>query len=627
MLANERLPRTPEADFRRSFLPDRTPVGTPQRFVAHPQYQGTAGRGEWAFRWSRPSTGCESRWRARPARPPSLPPLGRRVRCPFDASVEVAWHEVLYQPVRCLYVLPPSGGRTLSLTLPDGPAADALLLEAGITWEHAWFPDRAPWSSGWRAPPVCSTSAFPPGTGVRGRRDSGRGNWTVDPARLTTANPTTVSCACAPGSGRPMSRAPAPWTVASPSDWAWSPSWCSGHRAPGGVRARRGVYFAAAEQFSRWWALLFQRPAAALSDAVITQAFDFNHEHPMLAKSLFGWSHTLTTRYWAGSVPRRGSASAFALALIPALLHLWGSVLWGRRAGLFAALSFFVVPRHFFHAHLSCFDMPVAAMWLLVVYLFWRAEEDLRLAPWTGVAFGLALATKHNAFFLPLVLTPLRSARGLAQREHGGRRLLVRMGQAALAFLAYLGLVLMVKGRPGLVQSWQLLSPQTFGVVALVVSLSALALRLRRRDPAALVRVAPLVAMGLIGPVVFFVHLAVPLVPPGGAPRLVLRLPRRVHALPGPTSDRCCAPVAYVFVVTAMTLPVSLLLPMGVGLLRTGVRNLGDLVPALGRRFGQGGETEWLLGVNALFSILLISHPEVPHFGGVKHWLPRCVPL
>ena len=81
-------------------------------------------------------------------------------------------------------------------------------------------------------------------------------------------------------------------------------------------------------------------------------------------------------------------------------------------------------------------------------------------------------------------------------------------------------------------------------------------------------------------------------------------------------------PLPYVFVVTALTLPVSLLLPMGVGLARTGLRNLGDLVPALGRRFGRGGNTEWLLGVNALFSILLISLPGVPHFGGVKHWLP-----
>jgi hypothetical protein len=67
---------------------------------------------------------------------------GSRVQCPFDASVEIAWHEVLYQPVRCLFVLPPTGGRTLSLRLPEAPAADALSLEAGITWEHAWLAGR-----------------------------------------------------------------------------------------------------------------------------------------------------------------------------------------------------------------------------------------------------------------------------------------------------------------------------------------------------------------------------------------------------------------------------------------------------------------------------------------------------
>jgi hypothetical protein len=31
---------------------------------------------------------------------------------------------------------------------------------------------------------------------------------------------------------------------------------------------------------------------------------------------------------------------------------------------------------------------------------------------------------------------------------------------------------------------------------------------------------------------------------------------------------------------------------------------------------------ELLVGANALASILVISHPQVPHFGGVKHWLP-----
>ena len=397
---------------------------------------------------------------------------------------------------------------------------------------------------------------------------------------------------------------------------------------PVGFVRDESVYFAAAEQFSRWWTLLLHRPAAALSDAAITRAFDFNHEHPMLMKSLFGWSHSLFHQALGWVRPAAGfRLPAFAVAaLIPALLHLWGSALWGRRAGLFAALSFFVVPRHFFHAHLGCFDMPVAAMWLLVVYLFWRAEEDLRFAPWTGLAFGLALATKHNAFFLPLVLTPFGVLAAWRAASDEGRRTLVRMGQAAVAFLAYLALLLVVKGSTGLVQSWQPLSPQTFGVVALVATLAALAVQLRRRDAAAFVRIAPLVAMGLIGPVIFFGHWPYLWYHP--VDRLAWYFEfhaTHVHYAWTYFNEVLRAPpfpLPYVFVVTAMTLPVSLLLPMGVGLLRTGLRTLGDLIPALGRRFGRGGETEWLLGVNALFSILLISLPDVPHFGGVKHWLP-----
>jgi len=397
---------------------------------------------------------------------------------------------------------------------------------------------------------------------------------------------------------------------------------------PVGFVRDESVYFAAAEQFSRWWALLLHRPAMALSDAVITQAFDFNHEHPMLMKSLFGWSYALFHEMLGWVRPAAGfRLPAFAVAaLIPALLHAWGSVLWGRRAGLFAALCFFVVPRHFFHAHLACFDMPVASMWLLVVYLFWRAQQDLRIAPWTGLAFGLALATKHNAFFLPLVLTPFGVLAAWRVASEEGRRVMARMGQAAGAFVAYVALLLAVKGRVGLVQSWQLLSPQTFGVVALVVALAAQAVRLRRRDPAAFVQLAPLVAMGLIGPLVFYAHWPYLWYHP--VDRLAWYFDfhaTHVHyawTYFGEVLRAPPFPLAYVFVVTALTLPVSLLLPMGVGLLRTGARNLGDMVPALGRRFGRSGETEWLLGVNALFSMLLISHPDVPHFGGVKHWLP-----
>ena len=397
---------------------------------------------------------------------------------------------------------------------------------------------------------------------------------------------------------------------------------------PVGFIRDESVYFAAAEQFSRWWSLLFHRPAAALSDGVITQAFDFNHEHPMLMKSLFGWSHALFHGLLGWVRPAAGfRLPAFAVAaLIPALLHAWGSAMWGRRAGLFAAVSFFLVPRQFFHAHLACFDMPVASMWLLVVYLFWRAQEDLRLAPWTGLAFGLALATKHNAFFLPVVLTPFGVLAAWRVAGEDGRRVLRRMGGAAAAFVVYTGLLLVVEGRDGVVKSWQLLSPQTFGVVALVVGLATLAFQLRRRDPGAFVRLAPLVAMGLLGPAVFYVHW--PWLWYHPVDRLAWYFDfhaTHVHYAWTYFGDVLRAPpfpLPYVFVITALTLPVSLLLPMGVGLLRSGLRSVGDLVPPLGRRVGPGGETEWLLGVNALFSMLLISLPDVPHFGGVKHWLP-----
>jgi len=398
-------------------------------------------------------------------------------------------------------------------------------------------------------------------------------------------------------------------------------------KAVGFVRDE-SVYFAAAEQFARWWALLFHQPSAALSDRVITQAFDFNHEHPMLMKSAFGLSNALfaQTLHWVR--PATGfRLPAFAVAAtIPALLHLWGSSLWGRRVGLFAALSFFVVPRQFFHAHLACFDMPVAAMWLGVVYLFWRAEEDLRLAPWTGLAFGLALATKHNAFFLPVVLAPFGV---LATWRAGGpeaRKLLLRMGQVAVAAAVYAALLLVVLGREGLVRTWAVLSPQTFGVLALVAALAALAWQIARTDRAAFVPLAPLVAMGLLGPVVFYVHW--PWVWYHPVDRLAWYFDfhaTHVHyawTYFGEVLRAPPFPLTYVFIVTALTLPVSLLVPMTVGLVRTWLRNLGDLLPALARRFGRGGSTEWLLGVNALFSILLISLPDVPHFGGVKHWLP-----
>jgi hypothetical protein len=190
VLANERLPRTPDADFRSNFLPDRTPAGPAQHFgplTLTPYRNGRARRVLLSAidALDRLEVSVEATSGA-PAQ--ACRRNGPRVQCPFDASVEVAWHEVLYQPVRCLFLIPPSGGRTLSLRLPDAPAADALVLEAGITWEHAWLPGRADVQLQLQSP-AGNLHLHIPGAHegfVRGETPAvAAGPWTL---RVTTAN-------------------------------------------------------------------------------------------------------------------------------------------------------------------------------------------------------------------------------------------------------------------------------------------------------------------------------------------------------------------------------------------------------------------------------------------------------
>ncbi len=172
-----------------------------------------------------------------------------------------------------------------------------------------------------------------------------------------------------------------------------------------------GVYFHAGTEYARWWRSLFERGADALQQGAIDAAFGTNHEHPPLMKTLFGLSGWLFHEKWhvftdASTAMRLPAMATAALAIW--VTYLFGARAWGRRAGLVAAVLFALMPRVFFHAHLACFDVPITAMWILCLYVHWRALETRSLG-WTlavGVVFGLALATKLNAWELPFVLVP-----------------------------------------------------------------------------------------------------------------------------------------------------------------------------------------------------------------------------
>jgi len=182
-----------------------------------------------------------------------------------------------------------------------------------------------------------------------------------------------------------------------------------------GVPRDEGVYFRAATDYVGWWRLYLEHGHDALRQNAIDSAWSINHEHPVLMKTLFGVSWWLFHMKWHvfadASTAYRLPAMCTAGAAIW-ITYLFGARAWSRRAGLVAAALFALMPRVFFHAHLACFDVPITAMWLACIYVHWRAQEKrglrgtLAWALAAGVVFGLALETKHNAWFLPAVFVP-----------------------------------------------------------------------------------------------------------------------------------------------------------------------------------------------------------------------------
>ena len=88
-----------------------------------------------------------------------------------------------------------------------------------------------------------------------------------------------------------------------------------------------------------------------------------------------------------------------------------GARLWGRRAGLLAALVLAVMPLHAQQSHFLTVDVP-ATFWASLS-LLWAARlatsdpRPFRAALWAGVFAGLAMATKYN---LALAVLPLIAA-------------------------------------------------------------------------------------------------------------------------------------------------------------------------------------------------------------------------
>lgn len=172
-----------------------------------------------------------------------------------------------------------------------------------------------------------------------------------------------------------------------------------------------GYYFKAAQMYFDWFAEFRSQGLNAFSDAVILRHFDYNHEHPPLVKLTQGAFHAVLHDLLGVSSNAQGFRAA---GFFFGALALWGTYALGRelhgpQVGLLAAAFLGTMPRFFFDAHLATFDVPIAALWVWNLWAFHRAwTRPSRLHTLVaGLMFGLALATKLNAFFLPFVFVSI----------------------------------------------------------------------------------------------------------------------------------------------------------------------------------------------------------------------------
>jgi 4-amino-4-deoxy-L-arabinose transferase-like glycosyltransferase len=161
----------------------------------------------------------------------------------------------------------------------------------------------------------------------------------------------------------------------------------------------------AAETYPHWYSELITRPSYALSTEGVAKYWTTSHEHPPLSKAWSGFVW-LAARHFLDDLTAHRLGNIMIVSVLIAMLYLIVAQNYGRLAGLIAALALLTMPQFFFHAHLAAIDVPVASMIFAVTYVFWLGHDRPGLG-WTillGLTWGLALATKITALFVPPIV-------------------------------------------------------------------------------------------------------------------------------------------------------------------------------------------------------------------------------
>jgi len=173
-------------------------------------------------------------------------------------------------------------------------------------------------------------------------------------------------------------------------------------------------YMGPAKQTRAWLGLMLHNWPKPIHAAEINWFFGSNAdlgesvnipELPMLPKLLMAVGLYLGdwlgihTPYISMRIP---IACCYALTLF--FLYLLGHRFYGRGGAVLATLCYLTLPRLFGHAHIAATETILICFSMMFTYAFIRGLDHWKWSIISGILFGLCLATKFNALFLPITL-------------------------------------------------------------------------------------------------------------------------------------------------------------------------------------------------------------------------------
>ncbi|MBN1900310.1 glycosyltransferase family 39 protein [Candidatus Sumerlaeota bacterium] len=172
-----------------------------------------------------------------------------------------------------------------------------------------------------------------------------------------------------------------------------------------GLSWDEAYYYEPSRSAARWLSDLFLLRNRPFSRESIDQVWSEIRELPSVVKISLGISHAMFSPFLGPLVSLRiPSALAFSLTLV--LIYILMLKSFGRGAAAFSVSAYALMPRIFGHAHIAASETITVFMHMAVMYCFLKGMERPRWSVALGVVFGLALNTKINCLFLPMILLP-----------------------------------------------------------------------------------------------------------------------------------------------------------------------------------------------------------------------------